>query len=178
MALRKVEIDRILFATDLSDHSRYAFAYAVSLANLYEAQLIILHVQSDEPWIDEKLTGDDGEKKWEEVKNQNLIDAREVLIGKKKQSETIRRVLNHFCDGSSECFGENGFIKDEILIKSGDPTDEILAQVAEKKCGLIVIGGYGQEGNKEKGIGATVEQVLKRSNVPVMMVRLPEEEEG
>ena len=41
MALRKVEIDRILFATDLSDHARYAFAYAVSLANLYESQLII-----------------------------------------------------------------------------------------------------------------------------------------
>ncbi|MBW1898232.1 MAG: universal stress protein, partial [Deltaproteobacteria bacterium] len=167
MALRKVEIDRILFATDLSDHARYAFAYAVSLANLYESQLIILHVQSDEPWLDEKFTGDEGEKQWEEVKNQNLIDAREVLIGKKKQSETIRRVLNHFCDGDSACFGENGFIKDEILIKSGDPADEILAQVAEKKCGLIVIGGYGQEGNKEKGIGATVEQVLKRSNVPV-----------
>jgi len=175
MTLRKVEIDRILFATDLSDHSRYAFAYAVSLANLYEAQLIILHVQSDEPWLDEKLTGDEGEKKWEEVKKQNLIDAREALIGKKKQSETIRRVLNHFCDGESACFGENGFIKDEILIKSGDPADEILAQVAEKKCGLIVIGGYGQESNKEKGIGATVEQVLKRSSIPVMMVRLPEE---
>ncbi len=175
MALPKVEIDRILFATDLSENARHAFAYAVSLANLYEAQLIILHVESNEPGLDEKLAGDEGEKQWEEVKKQSQIDAREALIGKKRQSETIRRVLSHFCQGENSCFGEEGFIKDEILIKSGNPVDEILTQVNEKNCGLIVIGGYGQVNDTDKGIGATVEQVLKRSHVPVMMVRLPKE---
>lgn len=176
MALPKVEIDRILFATDLSENARHAFAYAVSLANLYEAQLIILHVESNEPGLDEKLAGDEGEKRWEEVKQQNRIDAREALIGKKKQSETIRRVLSHFCQGENACFGEQGFIKDEILVKSGNPVEEILGQANEKDCGLIVIGGYGQVNDTDKGIGATVEQVLRRSNVPVMMVRLPKEE--
>lgn len=175
MALPKVEIDRILFATDLSENARHAFAYAVSLANLYEAQLIILHVESNESGLDEKLAGEEGEKQWEEVRKQNQIDAREALIGKKKQSETIRRVLSHFCQGETSCFGEQGFIKDEILIKSGNPADEILAQVIEKDCKLIVIGGYGQVNDMDKGIGATVEQVLRRSHVPVMMVRLPKE---
>jgi len=178
MALPKVEIDRILFATDLSENARHAFAYAVSLANLYEAQLMILHVESAEPGLDEKLTGDEGEKRWEEVKEQNMIDAREALIGKKKQSETIRRVLSHFCQGETACFGEEGFIKDEILIKSGNPVDEILTQVDEKDCSLIVIGGFGQRNDIEKGIGATVEQVIRRSPVPVMMVRLPKKKTG
>ncbi len=176
MALPRVEIDRILFATDLSDNARHAFAYAVSLANLYEAQLIILHVESDEPGLDEKLTGDEGEKRWEEVKKQNAIDAREALIGKKKQSETIRRVLSHFCQSETACFGEQGFIKDEILIKSGNPVDEIITQVNEKDCGLIVIGGFGKVNDRDKGIGATVEQVLRKSHVPVMMVRMPKDQ--
>ena len=34
MILPKVEVNKILYATDLSENARYAFAYAVSLADL------------------------------------------------------------------------------------------------------------------------------------------------
>jgi len=39
MILPKVDINRLLYATDLSENARYAFAYAVSLANLYGASI-------------------------------------------------------------------------------------------------------------------------------------------
>ena len=39
-----VKIENILYATDLSDSARHAFSYALSLANMYKANLILLHV--------------------------------------------------------------------------------------------------------------------------------------
>jgi nucleotide-binding universal stress UspA family protein len=38
------EIKRILYATDLSDNSVYAFGYAINLAKKYDAEITILHV--------------------------------------------------------------------------------------------------------------------------------------
>ena len=40
-------IKKILYATDLSENARYAFGYAVSLANQYDAKITILHVLED-----------------------------------------------------------------------------------------------------------------------------------
>jgi hypothetical protein len=37
MVLPKVDVKKILYATDLSENARFAYAYAVSLANLYGA---------------------------------------------------------------------------------------------------------------------------------------------
>jgi nucleotide-binding universal stress UspA family protein len=37
-------IKKILYATDLSENARHAFGYAVSLANRYDAGIIVLHV--------------------------------------------------------------------------------------------------------------------------------------
>ncbi|NIW10607.1 MAG: universal stress protein, partial [Gammaproteobacteria bacterium] len=44
MTLPKVEVKKILYATDLSENARFAFAYAVSLADLYGAKIALLHV--------------------------------------------------------------------------------------------------------------------------------------
>ena len=38
------EIKNILYATDLSENARYAFGYAVSLANRCDAKITVLHV--------------------------------------------------------------------------------------------------------------------------------------
>ncbi len=175
MLVPKVEITKILFATDLSENARHAFAYAISLANLYEAQLVILYVQFDDTEVEEKLIKYVGEDKWEEVKKQSLEEAREVLIGKKKQSETIRRVLNHFYHGAIEHMGSQEGMKDEILINSGDPVDEIINQASEKNCDLIVIGSHGQSTISDKMIGSTAERVLRRSRIPVLLVRMDKE---
>jgi hypothetical protein len=48
MKLPKVDIKKILYATDLSEGAKYAFAYAVSLANTYHASITILHVLFDD----------------------------------------------------------------------------------------------------------------------------------
>ncbi len=44
-----VQLRRILLATDFSDHGQRAFAYAISLAMEYNAELTLLHVLDDVP---------------------------------------------------------------------------------------------------------------------------------
>ena len=38
------EIKKILYATDLSDNARYAFGYAISLADRYDAKITVINV--------------------------------------------------------------------------------------------------------------------------------------
>lgn len=174
MTIPQIRVNKILYATDLSENARYAFAYAISLANLYEAKLIILHVLIEDAGIEEKLAGYVGAERLEEIKKQQLEDARQALIGKRKQSETIRRVLNNFCTGVAEGLGDPNCISDEILIQSGDPVEQIIHHTKEHECDLIVMGSHGHGTLADRMIGSTAERVLRRSRTPVLMVRLPE----
>ena len=85
MILPKVKIKRILYATDLSESARYAFAYAVSLANLYGAGITFLHTLAEVPEsLDKGVIGYIGSDRWEEIKKQHYQEAKETLTGKKR----------------------------------------------------------------------------------------------
>jgi len=176
MRVPKVEINRILYATDLSETARHAFAYAVSLANLYEAQLVILYVASDDGMDEEDLKQHVDKDQWEKIQKQNMDDAREVLIGKKKQSETIRQVLNHFCSSVVASSDSQPAVKDEIEIIAGDPVEEIVTHARDMACDLIVIGNRGHSPASAKNIGSTAHEVLQRAGMPVMLVHGPSDQ--
>ena len=85
MDLPKVEIKKILYATDLSENARYAFAYAVSLADLYKASITFIHVLPEVPdLLDKNVIGYISEERWEEIKSQNVEEAKEAIIGKRR----------------------------------------------------------------------------------------------
>ena len=98
MILPKVDIKRILYATDLSESARHAFAYAISLANLYGASITLLHTLDETPeMVDKCVVGYIGAERWEEIKKQHYQEARESLVGKKRAPVPIREVLDQFC---------------------------------------------------------------------------------
>ncbi|MBN2398370.1 MAG: universal stress protein, partial [Deltaproteobacteria bacterium] len=43
------KIKRVLYATDLSENSMYAFRYAVNTAEKHDAEMIVLHVIEEIP---------------------------------------------------------------------------------------------------------------------------------
>jgi nucleotide-binding universal stress UspA family protein len=51
MILPKIEIKKILFATDLSENARLALAYAVSMANLRGIGITIVHALEESPGL-------------------------------------------------------------------------------------------------------------------------------
>jgi nucleotide-binding universal stress UspA family protein len=150
------EIRKILFATDFSDNSKYALAYALSFAKKYDAQLYILHViqQPSYPLGMYAEISFDAMDKF----NRNISQAVE------KEMETLREK------------DLQGFTKYECLIVHGTPFLEILRTAREKEAGLIIVGTHGRTGLDHVLFGSTAEKVVRRAPCPVLSVRLPGKE--
>ena len=179
MKLPKVEVKKILYATDLSENARYAFAYAVSLADLYNASITFIHVLPEVPdLLDKSVIGYISEERWEEIKSQNVDEAREALIGKRRDYLVIKDALQQFSENVKENHEGNGFVTDDIIVARGNPVEKILKQAEEKNCDLIVMGTHGHGTLADAMMGSTARRVLRRSTKPVLVVRLPKEEES
>jgi len=177
MDLPKVDVKKILYATDLSENARYAFAYAVSLADLYNAAITFLHVLPEVPDIlDKNVIGYISEERWEEIKSQNVEEAREAIIGKRRDHPAIRDALHQFSEDVNESREGNGFVTDDIIVVRGNPVEEILKYSEDINCDLIVMGTHGQGTLADAMIGSTARRVLRRSAKPVLVVRLHEED--
>jgi nucleotide-binding universal stress UspA family protein len=175
--LPEVNVKKILYATDLSDNARYAFAYAVSLANLYGAGLTLLHVLPEVPAsLDASVERYISADRWREIKQQHFDEARETLTRKRKDHVAIKEVLNQFCEDVRSGAAATAFETDEIVVVWGNPVEQILAQADEKNCDLIVMGTHGRGSLADAMIGSTARRVVRRSKKPVLVVRLPEEE--
>jgi nucleotide-binding universal stress UspA family protein len=165
-----VQIKKILYATDLSETAVHAFSYAVSLANLYGAGITILHVLAEFPgeqFILNMISTD----KWEEIKARHYSEARDALIGKRRDQIAIREVLQAF---SEEANGEDQtFVTDEILIKPGPPAETIVKTAKERNCDLVVMGTHGHGGITDVLIGSTARWVVRHCPIPVLVIRLP-----
>ena len=176
MDLPKVEVKKILYATDLSENARYAFAYAVSLADLYGASITFIHVLPEVPdLLDKGVLGYISEERWQEIKSQNVEEAREAIIGKRRDHLAIRDVLHHFSENVKESREGEGFVTDDIIVVRGNPVEEILKYSEETNCDLIVMGTHGQGTLADAMMGSTARRVLRRSEKPVLVVRLPAE---
>ena len=113
------------------------------------------------PGLDSKIIGHIGAEHWEEIKAQQVAEARAAMIGKKRENVEIHEVLEEFSKVENQ-----DFVVDEILVRKGDPVDEILKQAEKRNCDLIVMGSHGHGIIEEAIIGSTARKVLRRSKKP------------
>ena len=176
MILPKVEVKKILYATDLSENARYAFAYAVSLADLYNAAITILHVLPEVPeLLDQSVIGYISAERWEEIKSQQLEEAKEALIGKRKEHLAVKEALLQFSEDVKQQQQGAGFTTDEVIVVRGNPVEAIIKNAEERNCELIVMGTHGLGTLADAMLGSTARRVIRRSKTPVLVVRLPED---
>ena len=174
MILPKIDVKKILYATDLSETARYAFAYAVNLANLYGAAITILHVLVQDPDIDSRILRYIGSDMWGEIKKRHYQEAREALIGKKRDNVAIREVLQTFSDTVKTAAEDQSYITDEIIVERGEPDKKIINIANDRNCDLIVMGTHGHGVLEEAFLGSTARKVIRKSKKPVLVVRLPD----
>ena len=174
MILPKVEIRKILYATDLSETAFHAFAYAVNLANTYGAGITILHVLFEDPDIEAKVGPFIGEEQWKEIKSRHYEEAREALIGKKRDNVAIHEVLHTFSEKVKTAGEDQSFVTDEIIVERGNPVEQILKVADDRNCDLIVVGSHGHGPLTDALVGSTAKKLVRRSAKPVLVVRLPE----
>lgn len=136
---------RILLATDLSPRCDRALARAARLAEQWRSDLVVLHV----------LEG---------------LDRRPPETGLtpswRKQSDPRGIARKQLCADIGDVGG-----RATMLIAEGDPAEEILRAGDAERCEMIVIG-LGREGTFGRfGLGKTMDRLLRRSRLPVLVVR-------
>ncbi|MFZ0611579.1 MAG: universal stress protein [Desulfobacterales bacterium] len=172
MLLPKVTIKKILFATDLSEGARQALAYAVSLSNLYGAPITILHALEESAGVSAAVMYHIGPDLWNEIKKKHEENARNVIIAKQREDDpALKEALHRHYKEVSQSFEEQAFALDDVVVKRGRPVDLIVETAVRTRCDLIVMGTQGQGGLTQMMLGSTAQKVLKRSKIPVLVVR-------
>lgn len=146
------EFKAILFATDFSESSDFAFQYAYSLAKKFNARLLLLHVISEPVDLRGFYVPHISFEKLEE----------EISAGAQKMMEKFCR--DHVRD----------YPNYETFIIPGIPFDEIIKKAVERSVDLIVMGTHGRTGLDHMLFGSTAEKVVRKSSVPVMTIRIRE----
>ena len=128
-------IEKILYTTDLSENAVHAFAYAVSQAEKYNAQIIILHVMAEFPG-ETFITNMISTSTWKEIKSRHLSEVKKSLTGKIRGRGAIREVLEAFSDKAIADTKAQADLTDEILIERGTPAEVIVETAKEKNATL------------------------------------------
>ncbi|MFB3883863.1 MAG: universal stress protein [Thermodesulfobacteriota bacterium] len=157
------KIKKILYATDLSENSSYAFLYATDMARRYDATIIILHaIQPVPPYV--YYEGGLAYDTLDRVKEEE----------QKVDTEKIKERLQIFCRKAESQMGPPCVeLVSKILVPVGYPVEEILKMADEEGCDAIVLGTHGKGFLKQTFLGSVAGSVLQRTRKPVFIVPLP-----
>lgn len=158
------KINRILYATDLSPNSEYAFRYAINSALKHDAKIIILHVIEAMPAAAYAQMvfqlGDEEARKIFEKRVGNAL-------------ERIRERLKAFCEKELADDPKAADRVQAIEICEGFPAEEILEKANELNCDAIVMGTHSKGVIVNTFLGSTAKRVLRRTRKPVFIIPLP-----
>ncbi|MHB8770068.1 MAG: universal stress protein [Syntrophales bacterium] len=152
-------IKKILYTTDLSKNSVYTFYHAVDMAQKYDARIVIVNVL--EP-ISAKAYGSGKEKLEQEQHKVSL--------------EVIKNRIQAFCKKVEQRNAACALVVSEILVRVGDPVEEILKAAEETGCDLIVLGKHSKGFLAKTLLGSVSRAVLDRARKPVYLVPIPADE--
>jgi nucleotide-binding universal stress UspA family protein len=142
--IMKVDFDRILCATDFSDFSNRSLFYGLSLASEFGAKLFICHIV-DQPSI--------------AAYSEAYIDPTDQ---KEDAFNYAKKILDPFFESQS--------VNWELLIRIGQPTEEIIHLVNEKNINMVVTATHGRSGLKRFVIGSVTERLMRKLPCPLLVV--------
>lgn len=136
---------KILLATDLSARCDRALDRAISLVGQWQAQLVVLHAL-EEAYPD--VSDVEQMPSWRRPPDPLLVARRQLL-------SDVGEVME----------------KATILIDRGDPVEAIMHAAEVDGCDLIVVGVARDELFGRFTLGRTVDRLLRRSRIPVLVVK-------
>jgi nucleotide-binding universal stress UspA family protein len=155
------QIKRILYATDLSKNSSYAFLYAIDMAKKHDARIVILHAIEPIPTYAELYMAK--MDKFEKEQHEEIV-------------ESMKKHLQGFCKKAEAQIGSPCVeLVSKILVSVGHPPEEILNAADKEGCDVIVIGTHGKGFLAHAFLGSVSNAVLHRTRKPVFTIPLPSE---
>ncbi|HTR67675.1 MAG TPA: universal stress protein [Terriglobales bacterium] len=141
--VKRVALNKILFATDFSPCSNAAMAYAVAIANQYGAKLYAAHVLSPDSYL--FATPETLPSLIDQAEEQKQLDA--ALL-----EEQLRGVPH------------------QVLSPVGDIADVLFRLVREHAIDLLVLGTHGRSGLSRLVMGSVAEKIFRQAPCPVLTV--------
>jgi len=157
MQVAEISYKHILYTTEFSESWKEVFIHALGIAKQYKAKLTVLYVLNTE--LIDLLTFDVG------LERSSSID-KKFTEAKEFTSNIRAKVVEKI----SDAFGKDLLEEINILVERGNPVKIILSLAEEKECDLIVMGFKGKTGLEDYTIGSTVNRVLHRSKLPVLVI--------
>jgi len=162
------EIKNILYVTDLSRNSAYAFRYAMCFLESFGAKIKILTVV----------------KEFEAVTAVPIVTQMGEDGYKKAKEETLRNILKRL-QKRLEFYGQKELTEEErkkaqgmitIVVKEGDPSVKILEAVEADDVDMVIMGANSKEVLKYTFLGGVTQRVLRHIRKPVLVVPIPRKE--
>lgn len=144
-------MNRILFPTDFSEAASAAFIYALRFADLFEAELVILHVY-DLPIVETPPLPES---------TKEIFDIVEM-----NQFESFRDQLPQMHEVAEN--NQMGHVKMRNVLLYGDLIYNINKVCKDEGIDLIIMGTKGASGLKETFLGSTTGSVIANATVPVL----------
>lgn len=145
-------MNRILVPIDFSNATEEIIKQAIRYAKLTDGKVMLIHVAAPEP----DFIGDD-------VGPQVIRDQK----AEKLKSEHQRM------EEYAELF-ENENVQITPLLIQGVTVDEILSECKKFRAGIIIMGSHGHTAMYNLLMGSVVEGVIRKSEVPVLVVPIKE----
>jgi len=146
-------MQKILVPTDGSENAIKAGEYAISLADLSGAEIVVLNV-IDTYYLNAIPQSEVREEVDEELRN-------DVKSAVEKFEETIKE---------NQCNGKCQNIKFKVLIKEGKPANIILKTIEEEGVDQVIIGKSGKQGLEKFLLGRTTDKIVREAKVPVNVI--------
>ena len=143
-----VKMDKILFPSDLREHSLKILPYVLSMSEKYNGTIYLLHVIDDI-------------SKWGGF----YIPHISLDLYQKEAMETAEKFMDKVCEQQMKSCPNF-----ERRILSGDAATEILKTIDSDAIDLVVMGTHGSKGLEHAIFGSVAEKVVKNSPVPVLTV--------
>ena len=160
-------IKNVLYATDLSKNSAYAFRFAVNTAQQHDAQIHLLYVIEPLSPQEEALVLTYVKK--EEI-DQRRSDAKENL--RRRIEERLKQFAERELKDDPETL--NRVVG--VHIVEGDPATDILNMAEKLSSDVVIMGTHGKGVLRHAFLGSVAEKVLRRIRKPVYVIPLPEGE--
>jgi nucleotide-binding universal stress UspA family protein len=151
------EIRKVLFTTDFSDLSNHALPYAIKMAKIYDAELIMLHavtIYDNDP---------------------NEPDYHFPYL--QKYCEQATKSADDRFQVCYEKAGEAGVKVRKALVQGISPHAAILEFIEQEgDIGMICMSTHGRSGLKHVLLGSVTENVIRYSPCPILVVKQTEHE--
>jgi nucleotide-binding universal stress UspA family protein len=159
------QIRGILYATDFSKTSVYAFQYAMLFARVHDAPVTIVHIQPTmDPVGEIPVIAHLGEEQYRKL----VEEKRDEIL------QMMKRKVEEFVDKNLQEYPEAKKWVASIQVIDGDASAVILGMADNEDCDLVVLGSHGKEVFRHTFLGSVAQRVLRHSRTPVVVVPIPE----